>query len=293
MLRTRFVSRMRFMAAFLACALLAGCAARTTDGQSPSPGGMGMGGTGKTAGPGMGLGVVAAEGSAVLELAESSVSTRGVEVQRVISPSRGWLVIVSLEPGAGILGKLEIPSGESSDLVVPLDTLDASLVRVRLQVDRGAAGEFEYDPRRPERSPDKPVFVGDECVEGDIALIGYGIEAPQNFGWLSVKDQRLDKGSVLHIEYARLPGPSWIAAHIMVDGVPGPLVGWVQRGAGESFDVRLPVKGVSAGDMLMVTVHVDRGAIGEFEYQVDDPLVAVDQPYVSNGIIVAENITIR
>lgn len=254
---------------------------------------MGMVDSGKTAGPGMGLGVVAAADDAELELAESSVSSDGVEVQRVVSPGPGWLVVVSLEPGSGILGRLAVPSGESVGLSVPLDTLDASLVRVRLQVDRGSTGEFEFDPARPERSPDKPVFVGGECVEGDIALTGYGIAAPQNFGWLSVKDQRIGDDGMLHVDYARLPGPSWIAAHVMVDGVPGPLVGWVSRGAGESFDIDVPVEGVAKGDMLMVTVHADRGVAGEFEYRVDHPLTSIDQPYVSNGIVVSENITLQ
>lgn len=241
----------------------------------------------------MGLGVVASPDDALLELAESSSATDGVAVQRVVSPGPGWVVVVSLEPGSGILGKLAVPAGESAGLSVPLDTLDASLVRIRLQVDRGKVGEFEFDAARPERSPDKPVFVDGECVESDITLTGYGVPAPQNFGWLSVKDRALGDNGMLRIDYARLPGPSWIAAHVMVDGVPGPLVGWVQRGAGESFDVDVPVKGVAKGDMLMVTVHVDRGTPGEFEYQVDKPLTSIDQPYTSNGIIVSENITLR
>lgn len=248
---------------------------------------------GPTPGPGMGLGVVAKKGSALIEMAAESSSARGVEVASVRSPAAGWLVVVSLDAPGGVLGRLRVPAGLSRDLLVPLDTLDASRVRVRLHADAGSKGVFEYDPNRPERSPDKPVFVSGDPIEGNIALSLYGVEAPQNLGQIRVSDQKLAADGRLLVDYVRLPGPSWVAVHVMEDGAPGPLVGWTARGAGESFAFGVPLQGVKPGDTLMVTVHVDRGQVNEFEYEVGAPLTSIDQPYTANGIIVAQNVTLK
>lgn len=275
----------------LIASVLAGCTSTGT--QTPAAsGGMGMSG-GPTPGPEMGLGVVAGKGEATIEIAKESSSARGVQVVSVRSPEAGWLVVVSLDAPGGILGRMRVPAGDSSDLVVPLDTVDASRVRVRLHADAGSTGVFEYDPNRPERSPDKPVFVSGDPIEGDIRLTLYGVEAPQNLGQIRVSDQKLAADGRLLVDYVRLPGPSWVAVHVMEDGVPGPLVGWLARGAGESFAFGVPLEGAKPGDTLMVTVHVDRGELAEFEYEVSAPLTSIDQPYTANGLIVAQNVTLE
>lgn len=273
--------------------VLSACSTSDSDAQAGSGSGMGMGSGGPTEGPEMGLGVIAAPGEAEIELAKESTSVKGVEVKRIVAPEESWLVVVSLDAPGGILGKIRIPAGENADVIVPLDTADTSRVRVRLHTDAGRSNVFEYDPTRPERSNDKPVFVEGDPVEGDITLTAYGVEAPQNLGSMLAKDQRLRADGMLLVDYVRLPGPSWIAVHRMVDGVPGPLVGWVSRPEGESFDVEVPIEGVSPGDMLMVTVHIDRGEVGTFEYEVEGPLTSVDQPYTANGIIVSKNIQMQ
>ena len=275
--------------------VLSACSTADSDAQAGSEGGsgMGMGSGGPTEGPEMGLGVIAAAGEAEIELDQESASVKGVEVKRIVAPEDSWLVVVSLDAPGGVLGKVRIPAGERTDVIVPLDTADASRVRVRLHADAGRASVFEYDPTRPERSNDKPIFVEGEPVEGEITLTAYGVEAPQNLGSMLAKDQRLRADGMLLVDYVRLPGPSWIAVHRMVDGVPGPLVGWVPRPEGESFDVEVPIEGVSAGDMLMVTVHIDRGEVGAFEYEVEAPLTSVDQPFTANGIIVSKNIRLQ
>ncbi len=276
--------------ALLIALLLVACT--TGEPEAGAEGGGMMGAGGPTPGPGMGLGVVAAKGSADIEIAQESSSAKGVEVERLLSPEPGWLVVCSLDAPGGILGKLQVPAGESTDLIVPLDTVDASRVRVRLHTDAGSDGVFEYDPTRPERSPDKPVFVEETPIEGDTRLTLYGVEAPQNLGSMQVLDQKLADG-VLTVDYVRLPGPSWIAVHVMENGVPGPLVGWLERGEGESFKSGVPLIGTKPGDELMVTIHIDRGQVGDFEYEVAAPLTSIDQPYTANGLIVAQQVVLQ
>jgi len=276
--------------------LMSACSGTAESGaQSASGGGsgMGMGSGGPTEGPEMGLGVIAAEGEAEMDLADESTSLKGVAVDRVVSPEAGWVVVVSLDAPGGILGKVRVPAGESEDVIVPLDTADASKVRVRLHADGGRSSVFEYDPNRPSRSSDKPVFVEGDPIEGDITLTAYGVEAPQNLGSMLVQDQRLGGDGAVLVDYVRLPGPSWIAIHVMENNVPGRLVGWVQRYEGESFDVQVPIEGASPGEMLMVTIHIDRNNIGDFEYEVEAPLTSIDQPYTANGLIVAKNIRLQ
>jgi len=285
-----------FIAVILAASVLVSACSSTESGAQPGSGGgsgMGMGSGGPTEGPEMGLGVIAAKGKADIELADESDSTKGVAVKRIVSPEEGWLVVVSLDAPGGVLGKVRVPAGESENVIVPLDTADASKVRVRLHADAGRSSVFEYDPVRPDRSADKPVFVEGDPIEGDIILTRYGVEAPQNLGSMLVSDQRLGGDGELLVDYVRLPGPSWIAVHVMENNVPGRLVGWVQRYEGESFDIQVPIEGASPGDMLMVTIHIDRNEIGAFEYEVEAPLTSIDQPYTANGLIVAKNVKLE
>ncbi|MBU4555389.1 MAG: hypothetical protein KJ747_00765 [Actinobacteria bacterium] len=280
------------LAASLAFALLAapltGCAAQDAD-----SGAMGMAAGGPTPGPGMGLGIVAADGDASLQVAEESSSAEGILVQRVVSPGAGWLVVRSLIEPYGVLGRVHIDAGESRDVLVTLDAADSAFARVALHADRGSRQVFEYDPLRPERSFDKPVFVDQVPVESDVAISNFGIEAPQNMASMVVKDQQLGPDGSLLVDYVRLPGPSWVAVHIMSDGVPGRLVGWVARGKGESFAFRVPLDGVQAGDRVMVTLHADTGEILQFEYDVSGPLGSIDQPYTASGIVVAKAVLLQ
>lgn len=285
------LARTGLAASLLFALCVAGCSSAGSEAEGS--GGMGMGGSGPTPGPGMGLGVVAPRGSSELEAPEENRSAKGVMVDRVLAPSPGWLVVRSLSSPGGVLGRVRVPEGVSRDVVVPLDAADASRVRVALHVDRGQSSVFEYDPNRPERSFDKPIFVDGDPIEADVDLELYGVEAPQNLGAMLVKDQKLGEGGTLLVEYVRLPGPSWVAVHIMEDGVPGRLLGWVPRGKGESFSFPVPLTGAHPGDELMVTLHIDRGVIGEFEYDVSSPLNAVDQPFTANGLIVAQNVTLQ
>lgn len=280
------------LASLFALSLLAlpltGCAAQDSD-----AGSMGMEAGGPTPGPGMGLGVVAARGEASIEIAEESSSAEGILVRRVVSPGAGWLVIRSRMAPYGVLGRVHVDAGESRDILVTLDAADSAFVRVALHADHGRDQVFEFDPIRPERSFDKPVFVDQAPLEGDVLIANFGIEAPQNLASMVVKDQQLGPEGSLLVDYVRLPGPSWVAVHIMSDGVPGRLLGWVARGRGESFAFRVPLDGVQAGDQVMVTLHADRGEILQFEYDVSGPLGSIDQPYTASGIVVAKAVLLQ
>ncbi|MDO9107993.1 MAG: hypothetical protein Q7U89_03270, partial [Coriobacteriia bacterium] len=267
---------------------LTGCATQSSD-----SGAMGMADGGSTPGPGMGLGVVAANGDASLEVAEESSSAQGILVSRVVSPGDGWLVIRSVAAPYGVLGRVRVESGESRDVLVTLDAADSAFVRVALHADRGHHRVFEYDPVRPQRSFDKPVFVDQVPVENDIVITNFGVEAPQNLASVAVKDQELGPDGSLLVDYVRLPGPSWVAVHIMSDGVPGRLLGWLARGKGESFAFSVPLDGAEAGDRVMVTLHADLGEIFRFEYDVSGPLGSIDQPYSASGIVVAKTVLLR
>lgn len=276
-------------ALLLGMALLAACAAPAPEVPAPGSGDAGMMGGGS--GADMASGVIAAASNASITLGAYSVSRGGLAVERVLAPADGWIVVRSVTSPGAVLGRVPVEAGESRDITVPLTIIDGSAVRVALHVDRGVRGAFDYDAILPERSMDKPVFADSRPIERTVAVPGYGVEAPPNSALILVSDQTVTLG-VLRVRYLLVPGPSWVCVNLVEDGLPGRRIGLVSRQAGESQEITVPLARDSQG-LVEVTVFADRGTVGQFDYDRNDPLGSQDRPYLSAGVVVSQRVLLK
>lgn len=277
------------LAALAAVTVLAGCGSSAdVEAASPPAGGMGMGAAGAG---GMIAGVVAAPGDALLTFGPGSERDGSVVVERVKAPCDCWVVVRSAESNA-ILGKTRVSEGEHDDVAIPLSAADGPTVTVALHADCGVAEEFEFDDARIERSADRPVLVKRTPVASPLTLDGFGVLEAGHLSSLLAEDQPGVTNN-LHVEYARVPGPSWISVRLIENGLPTQTVAYMARGKGESFAFDIPINGVALTERVMVTLHADTGVIGSYEYDSGDPLGSEDKPFVSAGRAVARTIRVK
>jgi hypothetical protein len=283
-------------------AFSAGC----TDDASQQQSGMGMGG-GATSADGsvstdattfaMGVGVIAAEKNAIVapDARAASGSMRdGITVARVVAPADSWLVVRSaLAPGA-VLGKAQVKRGENRDVIVPLDRIDGPQVRLALHADRGTKGTFDFDPTARRRGTDVPIYTSGKPVEKSVTLVKFGATVGPHVALLKTESQ-LVMDNTVSVSYVLLPGPSWISVHRLTDdGFMGKRIGLIGRAAGEAPLVPIPLtEKVSAGDRLVITAIADNGLRDVFEFSADKPMDSPDQPYVSEGLTVAQRIVAK
>ena len=78
------------------------------------------------------------------------------------------------------------------------------------------------------------------------------------------------------------PGDAWLVVHLDDDGKPGMRVGLQHVSKGESLDIAVALEDVTT-EKLIVAVHADKGASGEFDFSMDDPAGSPDRPYFVDG----------
>ncbi len=97
-----------------------------------------------------------------VEVSDQPIKNGTVTIARVVAPELGWIVIHADKDGkpGPILGKTQVQAGENLNVVVAIDTANATpRLHAMLHVDRGTAGTFEFP-----NGPDVPVKVGDKVV---------------------------------------------------------------------------------------------------------------------------------
>jgi len=278
-----------------ACLGLAGCAGAAAEDPAPraATGGMGGGMGGEDGGSGgMVEGFVAAPGNGVLEIGSGSrVTSDGVVVSRVVAPADGWVVVGSTISPGRVLGKAWVPKGESRDVLVKLSLADGARASVSLHVDRGTPRTYEFDAERPIRSPDALVYTERRPVESEMVLSALGAEAPPGTALLQVEDQRAGVTS-LRVEYATVPGPSWLSVTSIRDDAPARVLGRVWRSAGEYQQIVVPLDTATSPGQILVTLHQDAGVRDRFEFDPNDPLGSIDRPYRMAGEIEIKQVTL-
>jgi hypothetical protein len=276
------------LVAGLLCALASGGCAVAKPAPAAGVSGMGMGDG--TASAGMATGVIAAARDTSMSEPTYDAASGAIKVARVLAPADGWVVVQSTSTG-GVLGSAPVRDGENADVVVRPAAVDGTQVRVGLFVDRGVRGTLEFDPDRPAASLDKPVSVDGVPVEYTLPLSGWGAEANPNDVLIMVEDQ--PAGPTLEVGYLIVPAPSWIEVRRIEKGVPAERLGLLLRSAGEFHRIEVPVKGARPNDVLLVTVLADRGTLGRFEPGVDNPLLAIDQPWIPAGVAASRRVRLR
>jgi hypothetical protein len=250
---------------------------------------MGMGGASSTGG--MAIGVVAASRNASMSVPVFRSESGVIAISRVLAPDDGWLVARSVAPAGGVLGFTPVRAGENRDVALRVRSIDDRNVSVTLFVDRGVRGSFDFDPQRPDSSLDKPVLVDGVPVGFAVTLNGWGVEAKPNTALVMVEDQQA--GPTMEVAYLLVPAQSWIEVRRIEKGVPTARLGLALRPAGEFQRVVVPLQGALPNDEVLVTVLADRGESGSSEPLTDDPLAAVDQPWISAGVVVSQRVRLR
>lgn len=297
------------IAAVLCAALvLSGCSAFGVDsltgtGSRPASGtaGGGMGGSGMgggageaEGGDGMVRGVVSSKDRASISAINDQADSQELVLQRVVAPDDGWIVVRSAEgSGTGVIASVQVPRGETRNIRIPVDKVQAENVFVSLHVDRGTMGKLEYSPAGPDRvNRDRLVYVDRRPVSEKVRIHDVGIEVPSTSASLWVEDQML-RGNQLKVLYARVPEPAWLTVHLVENGEPGRRVGLLELPAGEREDFTVTLDPVALTPELYVALQADRGLIGRYEYMYMKRFDAPDQPFEVGGADVAVTIRVR
>lgn len=120
-----------------------------------------------------------------------------------------------------------------------------------------------------------------------------GIVVNERTAALEVMDQPGAEESIM-VSSVKVPRASWIAVHLDDNGMPGKRVGLKSIPAGTSSDVEVALdKGITLTDKLIVAVHADYGAIGQFEFAMDRFEASADKPYFVGGMELAMEASVK
>lgn len=204
---------------------------------------------------------------------DQEIVDSSVVVPLVVSDAQGWIVIHTDNEGAPgpVIGFAGVAQGENTEVVVEIDTAGATeTLYAMLHVDAGTAGEYEFP------GDDVPVSVEGQVVLAPFAITGGLVVEPS----ISVVDQDIAEGSI-HIAEAASDGPGWVVIHTQMDGAPGPVIGYAALEHGLNQDIAVDVDPATATETLYAMLHVDAGAVGEYEFPGEDaPAKADDQVVV-------------
>lgn len=295
-------------AALCAALALSGCSAFGVDsltgtGSRPASGSAsgGMGGGGMDAaggdagsGDGMVRGAVSSRDLASISAVNDQADSQVLVIQRVVAPDDGWIVVRSAEgSGTRVVASVSVPRGETRNLRIPVDKVQAENVFVSLHVDRGTVGKLEYRPGAADRvNRDRLVYVDRRPVTEKVRIHDLGIKVPSASASLWVEDQMLENRQ-LKVLYARVPEPAWLTVHLVENGEPGRRVGLVELPAGEREEFTVTLDPVALTPELYVALQADRGELGRYEYMYMKRFDAPDQPFEVAGADVAVTIGVR
>ncbi|HEX6386411.1 MAG TPA: cupredoxin domain-containing protein [Anaerolineae bacterium] len=87
---------------------------------------------------------------------------------------------------------------------------------------------------------------------------------------VTVEDQALGEDNTVTVASVTSAGPGWIVIHADADGAPGPVIGHAAVQEGENQNVEVEIDPAMATETLYAMLHVDAGAVGEYEFPGDD-----------------------
>jgi hypothetical protein len=234
-------------------------------------------------------GYVSSPDKAQLDVAATQNGVNALVVKRVLSPTDGWVVVhadMNGKPGARV-GIAPVKRGESLDVKVPLKGLTTPKVIVALHADKGVAGEFDFDMMNKEMSPDRPFFVNGEELAKVVTVREFGVKAGAGTATIEASVQVSPSGATEVVASVKTPTDAWVVVHLEKDGGPGQRIGLVHVGAGETSGVVVPLEPLKLTPKLVVALHADKGDPGLFEFDMDDKINSLDQPFFVGGKEVA------
>ncbi len=193
-----------------------------------------------------------------------------VTIARVVSDGPGWIVIHKEEAGGpgAVVGYTAVHKGVNNNVVVKIDSYTATpKLFAMLHVDKGVVGKYEFP------GPDVPVMLKGEMVSP--AFMVSDID-PR----VIVKNQKIAGSSVV-IEEVLSNGPGWLVVHADAKGEPGPVIGYAAVPDGLTRALKVKINASKATPTLFAMLHVDKGAVGKYEFPGPDVPVIVDEKMVS------------
>ena len=240
-------------------------------------------------------GYVAGAKYANLELSDKQLGGDKLVLDRVVAPESAW-VVVHLDddgmPGERV-GLTHVSAGENANVEVTLKDVTSDKVIVALHADKATQNKFDFDMENKETSPDRPFFVDKAEVAKVVTVSEFGVKAEAGTAAIEVADQPGVTGTLL-VKRAVAPTGAWVVVHLDDDGMPGERIGSTQIPAGDTANVSVALDPkIMLGDSLLVAVHADRGALGTFEFDMEDKLNSPDQPFFVDGNEVATKVAVK
>ncbi len=87
---------------------------------------------------------------------------------------------------------------------------------------------------------------------------------------VNVSDQELSTNNTVTIDSVTADISGWLVIHAQAEGKPGPILGYAPVQAGENSNVIVEIDSTGATETLYAMLHVDAGAIGEYEFPGED-----------------------
>ena len=240
-------------------------------------------------------GYVSSPKKAQLEVAEDQNGATELVVKRVVSPTDGWVVVhadMNGKPGTRV-GLAPIKRGESLDVKVPIKDLTTPKVIVAVHADKGVAGKFDFDMMNKEMSPDRPFFVNGSELAKVVTVRDFGVKAGAGTASIEASAVPDAAGKLVVSANVKSPADAWVVVHLEKDGEPGQRIGLVRVPAGDTSGVIVPLDPVKLTKKLLVALHIDKGDSGLFEFDMDDKINSMDQPFFVGGKEVAVTVPVK
>jgi len=239
-------------------------------------------------------GYVAAADKAQLDVADNQDGVTDLVVKRVLAPSDAWVVVhadMNGKPGMRV-GLSHVSKGESLDVKVPLKGLTTPKVIVAIHADRGTPGEFDFDMMNKEMSADRPFFVEEAELAKVVTVRDFGVPLATGAASIVASDQ-IGATDKLTIGHVLAPNDAWIVVHLEKDGGPGQRVGLLHVVSGNTTDAVVPIDPLPLTGNLLVALHTDAGDAGLFNFDMDDKLNSLDQPFFVDGKELAIKVRVK
>ncbi len=192
-------------------------------------------------------------------------------IGRIVSQQPGWAVIYDDDSGeAGeILGFIQVPEGESENIVVSIEPLEATpTLYAMFHLDEGQSGTFEFP------GPDRPARSGN-----DIVVDSFIVDIQIYFPDVSVNDQEVADDGLVTVRQAMAAEPSWLVLHADERGEPGRMLAYAPLKIGINENVTLSIDWRTAPPILHAVLYVDEGQAGQFEESdINRPIMLDGEP---------------
>jgi hypothetical protein len=239
-------------------------------------------------------GFVSSAKNAQLVVDKQKSSILAVNLSTVVAPEAAWVCVYQNDGGVvgKMVGQALVRGGVTENVEIPLDPLTSNNVFVLMHLDRGKPGVFEFDQRRKDDSPDRPVFVGASELIAPVMLADYGVKVAPGTAKLAVYRQG-SIGTTLTVGSVLAPRDSWIVVQRDQKGRPGQVIGFAAVPAGSSADLPVPLSSGPPQESFFVTLLADSGVAGRLEFDAASPLASADQPYYVDGAPVQAAIPVK